>query len=369
MRYCLVLFSIVMGITVCSAEGVRIKDMARVDGVRDNSLVGFGLVTGLASTGDSTRSKATLQSISNMLLSFGIKVTPSQLQSRNVAAVMVTATLPPFARSGDKLDVTVSSVGDARSIFGGTLLMTPLYGPDKKLYALAQGSLSVGGYKFSQFGNVSQKNHPTAGTIPQGATVEASVPTKISKDNSHIYIILHKPDFTTSNRIVQKVNESFGGQTADAVDAGRIRISIPKDKQHNIVQFVAGLENLVVAPGQRAMVVVNERTGTIVSGGNVRISQVTISHGNLHLSIKTDFLVSQPTLLVRSSQSIRTQVVPRTQIGVNEGVVRSVSLKSGATVAELVAALNSIQTKTRDVISILQGIKRAGALHAELVIQ
>ena len=370
MRYVIGIFLLAVTVSAFAVEGgVRIKDLARIDGVRDNSLAGFGLVTGLSRTGDSSRSKATLQSVANMLLSFGVKVSPSQLESRNVAAVMVTATLPPFSRSGDKIDVTVSSVGDARSIFGGTLLLTPLYGPDKKIYALAQGPLSVGGYKFSQFGNIAQKNHPTAGSIPQGATVEANVPTRLIKNDSQIHIILYKPDFTTSTRIVDKVNTAYGADVASAIDAGRIRINIPKGGKNELVRFVAGLEKLVVLPGQRALVVVNERTGTIVSGGDVRISQVTISHGNLHLSIKTDFLVSQPTLLARPSRNIRTEVVPRTNINVAEGIVKSVSLKSGTTVAELVSALNRIQTKTRDVISILQGIKRAGALHAELVIQ
>lgn len=366
-----------MGLADVSAatEVVRIKDIGRIEGVRDNSLVGYGLVTGLAGTGDSSRSKATLQSVANMMSQFGVNVTTDQLNSRNVAAVMVTANLPPFTSPGDKLDVNVSSLGDARSLVGGTLLMMPLYGPDKKIYAIAQGPLSVGGYQFDMNGNVEQKNHPTSGMIPDGAIVEAEVPSDILGKSGSLDFILFDPDFTTAQRIAITLNEVLGGNAAEAVDAGRIRIKVADAQKNKVVDFIAKVENVTVAPDQRARVVVNERTGTIVSGGDVRISKVTISHGDLKVSIVTDYLVSQPEISgygfnnIRVGEGVRTVVVPQTRINVNESGTSSVSLPAGTTVADLVVALNKIKTSTRDVIAILQGIKRSGALHAELVIQ
>lgn len=352
-----------------AAEGVRIKDLGRIESVRDNSLTGYGLVTGLAGTGDSSRSKATLQSVVNVLDKFGVNVSVDQLNSRNVAAVMVTTNLPPFTGSGDKLDVNVSSMGDARSLVGGTLLMTPLYGPDKKIYALAQGPLSVGGYQYDLNGNLIQKNHPTAATIPDGAIVENATPSEILDEGGSLDIVLFNPDFTTAQRMVVSLNEIFGENIAHAVDAGHIQVKVTESRQDRIVDFVARLENLTVTPDQRARVVVNERTGTIVSGGDVRISKVTVSHGDLKVSIVTDYLVSQPNLLIEPGAGVRTAVVPQTRIDVNEGSANSVSLPTGTTVADLVTALNRIKSSTRDIIAILQGIKRSGALHAELVIQ
>jgi flagellar P-ring protein precursor FlgI len=352
-----------------SYEGVRIKDMGRIESVRDNSLAGYGLVTGLAGTGDSSRSKATLQSVANMLAQFGVSVTVDQLNSRNVAAVMVTANLPPFTRPGDKLDVNVSSLGDARSLMGGTLLMMPLYGPDKKIYALAQGPLSVGGYQYDLNGNLEQKNHPTSAMIPGGATVENEVPSEILSESGNLDFVLSDPDFTTAQRIATSLNEVLGDNAARAVDAGRIRIKVADVQKDKVVDFIAKVENVIVTPDQRARIIVNERTGTIVSGGDVRISKVSISHGDLKVSIVTDYLVSQPNMLIEPGPGVRTAVVPQTRINVNEGGVNSVSLPAGTTVADLVSALNKIKTSTRDIISILQGIKRSGALHAELIIQ
>ena len=352
-----------------TSEGVRVKDLGRIESVRDNALVGYGLVTGLANTGDSTRSKATLQSVVNMLAQFGVNVSIDQLNSRNVAAVTVTANLPPFTRPGDKLDVNVSSLGDARSLLGGTLLMTPLYGPDKKVHALAQGPLSVGGYQYELNGNLQQKNHPTAAMIPDGAIVEVGAPSKILGDGGNLDIVLFDPDFTTAQRVVSALNEVLGNDIAHALDAGRIKVQVADAQKEQVVDFIAKLENVIVTPDQRARVVVNERTGTIVSGGDVRISKITVSHGDLKVSITTDYLVSQPNLLVRPGAGVRTEVVPQTNIDVNEGGVNSVSLPAGTTVADLVAALNKIKSSTRDIIAILQGIKRSGALHAELLIQ
>lgn len=352
------------------AAGVRIKDLGRIDGVRDNMVVGYGIVSGLAGTGDSNRSQVTVQSIANALGNFGIYLTPSQITSRNVAAVIVTATLPAYTRIGDKIDINVSSLGDARSLVGGTLLMTPLYGPDRRVYALAQGPLSVGGFKYDLNGNVVQRNHPTSGVIPEGATIELSLSTKIVRDDGAISLLLFEPDYTTASRIASAVNAAFGVSIARAEDAGRVSVQAPAPSTGPIVDFVARLENVVVDPDQRARVVINERTGTVVSGGDVRISTVTVTHSNLRVSIVTDYLVSQPDgVLVEPSRNIRTAVVPQTRIDAQEESMNTVSLPEGTQVAELVAALNRIKVSTRDVITILQSIKRAGALHAELVIQ
>ena len=351
-------------------EGVRLKDLGRIDGVRDNMVVGYGLVTGLAGTGDSSRSQATLQSIVNALQSFGVNVTTMQLSTRNVAGVMVVATLPAYARPGDKLDVNVTSVGDARSLSGGTLLMMPLYGPDKSVYALAQGPLAIGGYKYELNGNSVQRNHPTAGTISEGATVEKNVAARIIKDDHRIDVLLSDPDYTTASRVAAAVNENIRSPVAHALDAGRVAVDIPPTEQERLVDFVARVENTIVQPDQRARVVVNERTGTVVSGGNVRISAVTVTHGNLRVSIVTDYLVSQPGgTLVNPSSRISTQVVPQTRIDANEESVNVVSLPPDTRVAELVEALNKIKTNTRDVIAVLQSIKAAGALHSELILQ
>jgi len=352
------------------AAGIRIKDLGRVDGVRDNVIVGYGIVTGLAGTGDSQRSRATFQSVANILRDFGVVVDPKQLSTRNAAAVRVTATLPAFARAGDKIDVNVASMGDARSLLGGTLLMSALYGPDKNIYALAQGPLSVGGFKFDMNGNVVQKNHPTAGVIPEGATVERSVPTRILNENGEIALVLFNPDYTTASRMASAVNSGFGSPIAQAIDAGRIRIAPSEDARTNLVDFVARVENVSIEPDQRAKVVVNERTGTVVAGGDVRLSQVSVTHGNLRVSIVTDYLVSQPEgVLVEPGAGVRTRVVPQTRIDVSEDKGGSISMPAGTTVSNLVIALNQIKTNPRDIITILQSIKRSGALHAELIIQ
>jgi flagellar P-ring protein precursor FlgI len=351
-----------------SRDEVRIKDLGRVDGWRENQLVGYGIVTGLAGTGDSARSRATRQSLSNLLSQFELYVPNDQILSRNVAAVMVIAKLPAFSTSGDKLDVTISSIGDARSLLGGTLLLTPLKGPDGIVHALAQGPLSVGGYKYDLNGNVVQKNHPTVGVIPDGATVEVAVATNVLKDNNQLSFILAEPDYTTATRIAETVNARLGqGSIARAADASRVNITVPPGERDRLPDFLTRIENVSVEPDHRAKVVVNERTGSVISGGNVRISSVTVSHGELKVSITTDYLVSQP-FLVRGTPGARTEVVPQTRINVQETESGGV-VEASDTVADLVRALNKIRTHPRDMISILQGIKAAGALHAELIIQ
>ena len=351
------------------SAGVRVKELCRLSNARDNALVGYGIVTGLAGTGDSARSYASLQSLSNVLKRFGIHISPSQLRSRNTATVILTSTLTPYLRPGDKIDVNVTSLGDARSIVGGTLMLTHLTGPDGQIYALAQGPVSVGGFTFDLFGNKVQKNHPTSATIPGGATVERPIQTNILSDSGNIEFVLFDPDFTTANRLANSLNNKFNGKIAKAIDASRIEVIVPDSRKNNIVDFLTRIESITINPDIRATVVINERTGTVVSGGNVSLSKVSITHGELKVAIKTDYLVSQPTFVRFTGDNVRTQVVPRTDINVDEMGPISVSLPEGASVTDLVSALNKVNASSRDIITILQAIKRAGALHAELIIQ
>jgi flagellar P-ring protein FlgI len=250
------------------------------------------------------------------------------------------------------------------------LLMTPPSGPDRKVYALAQGARSVGGYKYDQNGNVVQKNHPTSGIVPEGAIIEADIATRVVNAEGNIRVLLFDPDYTTASRIASGINESMKADIATARDAGRVEIALPAADKERVVDFIARLESITIEPDQRARVIVSERTGTVVSGGDVRLSKVTVTHGDLRVSIVTDYLVSQPGgVMIDPGPGIRTETVPRTRVDVKEGGGGTLSLASGATVAELVAALNQIKTSTRDIITILQSIKRAGALHAELILQ
>jgi flagellar P-ring protein precursor FlgI len=353
-----------------ASGGVAIRDLGRVDGWNHNALVGYGLVTGLAGTGDSPRNRATRQSLSNMLSQFGLQVPPGEVQSRNVAAVMVAASLPPFATRGDRVDVTVTSIGDARSLLGGALLLTPLRGADNRVRALAQGPLAVGGYQYDLNGNLAQKNHPTVGAVPLGATVEAGVDTHVLSERGSLRFVLTEPDYTMASRVAEAINGALGGARAAARDAASVEIHMPPGlAPQELVAHMTRIENLNVAPVQRARVVINERTGTVVAGGDVRISMVTISHGELRVSIVTDYLVSQPSFVYRTGPGVRTAIVPSTRIDVTEGSAASLSLPGNNTVADLVSALHKVRAGTRDVIAILQAIKAAGALHAELVIQ
>jgi len=348
---------------------IKIKQLCRLANVRDNSLVGYGLVTGLAGTGDTARTAATFQSMSNVLEKFGVIVSPKEIRGRNVAAVMIVATLPPFARSGDKMDVNITSLGDARSLVGGTLLRTHLKGPDGKIYALAQGPVSVGGFSYDLNGNVVQKNHPTAAYISGGAIVEKTINTDLMDDHNQIEYVLYDPDFTTASRIVKSINTTFTSMLAKAVDAGRVKITVPDVMQNDVVSFITQIENVLVEPDRLAKVVVNERTGTVVAGGDVRVSDVSITHGDLKLVINTEYDVSQPSFVYRPSENISTQVVPKTTIEANEEQSLSVSITGSTTVADLVSALNKVKATSRDIITILQTVKRAGGLHAELIIQ
>ncbi|MTW05960.1 flagellar basal body P-ring protein FlgI [Duganella ginsengisoli] len=351
------------------ADPVRLKEIGKFAGWRDNALVGYGLVTGLAGTGDSAANKATRQSIANVLAQFDVAAGPDDIASRNAAAVMVTARLPAVARPGDTLDVTVTSIGDARSLAGGALLLAPLKGPNGKVYALAQGALFVGGYKYDMNGNVAQKNHPTVGAIPAGATVEVGVQAQLLAADGSMTFTLAEADFTTSSRIAAAINSAFGQTLAHAADAEGVQIAVPEAMRGQLVDFVTRIERLTVEPDNRARVVVDERTGTVVSGGNVRIAKVVISHGDLKLSIVTDNTVSQPLLVRQTGPEVRTEVVSNSRISVAERDETGYVSASNNTVADLIQALTRIKTSTRDIISILRAVKAAGALHADLVIQ
>lgn len=347
---------------------IRVKDLGKLQSWRDNTLVGYGIVTGLAGTGDSPTNRATRQALSNVLARFNLTVTPEQVQSRNVAVVMVSASLPAFAREGDTLDITVTSAGDARSLVGGSLLLTPLQGPDGRVHALAQGPLSVGGYRYDANGNVVQKNHPTVGSVPSGAVVEvASGADSLARDGK-LTFVLAEPDFTTASRVAAAINSQIGAGSARARDASGIEIAVPAAQAEQIVVFVARIENVNVQPDRRAKVVINERTGTVVAGGDVTISRVAISHGDLKLSVATRNEVSQPLVLGRAASGVRTASVTNSQMEVEEGSGPGF-VAASTTVADLVQSLARMKTSTRDVISILRAIKAAGALHAELVVQ
>jgi len=361
--------ALIVACAVAQAQGVRLKDIARVEGVRDNALTGYGIVIGLSGSGDSTKNRVTVQSVANALSHFGVNINPDDLSTRNVAAVMVTATLPAFAEPGQKLDVGVSSIGDARSLNGGTLLLTPMDGPDGKLYALAQGAVSVGGYVVDSFGSRDQRNHPTVGRVPNGATVELEPASRLAGDGRRIDVVLYQPDFITAERVVDSLDRNVPGAHAVADNAGKISVNFDTAPT-NLVQAIAAIESVPVSPDESARVVVNERTGTVVAGGDVRIGAVTISQGDLRIQIQTDYLVSQPEGgYFAPSPSVATAVVPESRIKVNDPAVKQVTLRDGTTVTELIAALRSIRLTTRDIISILQSIKAAGALRGELIIQ
>ncbi|HVK93163.1 MAG TPA: flagellar basal body P-ring protein FlgI, partial [Noviherbaspirillum sp.] len=291
------------------------------------------------------------------------------VQSRNVAAVMITSSLSPFARAGDTLDVTVTSIGDARSLVGGSLILAPLKGPDGRVYALAQGAVSVGGYKYDMNGNVVQKNHPTVGAIPNGATIEVGVVNPVMSADHTVTFVLSEPDYTTATRVADAINNAVGTRVAEAQDASGIEIRVPESRRARLTSFLTRIENVHVEPDRRAKVVINERTGTVVSGGDVRISKVAVSHGDLKVSIMTDISVSQPLLVRQVGPDVRTAVVANSRVEVEEQSETGFVAANNNTVADLVQALNRIKTNTRDIISILRAVKAAGALHAELVVQ
>jgi len=344
---------------------VRLKTLGKVKGVRENQLIGYGLVVGLQRTGDTQRVLATLQSITNMLSHFGISINPAQIRTQNVASVMVTAQLPALLKSGDKLDVTVSSVGDARSLQGGTLLMTPLQGPDGQVYAMAQGSLAVGGFSDNtgEFPLI-QVNHTTSGRVPNGALVEREVSSTFVENNK-VSVLLEKPDFGQAAMMVAALNQQFGEPVAKALDGGQVDVMVPFNYRENVVEFIAAVENTAVmtdAPTDR--VVINERTGTVVLGQDVRIDAVAIAHGNLRLVIK------KTTHITRDAVFGHNELTHHTEITTDDTGKKGnlVVLPEGATLIDVVEAVNAVGATPRDLISILQAVKQAGALHAELQI-
>ncbi|HYE91918.1 MAG TPA: flagellar basal body P-ring protein FlgI [Terriglobales bacterium] len=349
-----------------AAAEARVKDVARVLGIRDNSLYGYGLVIGLNGTGDkSTSSPFTPQAIASMLLRLGIAVPVERLDGKNVAAVIVTAKLPPFARAGGTVDVTVSSLGDSTTLQGGTLLLTPLNGPDGRVYALAQGPVSVGGAAASgSSGDTVQKNHPTVGRIPNGAVVEREVPNAL--DPTSVTLMLQRPDATTAVRLAEAVNGAGEGAVARAVDPSTVTVAVPAGFQPRLMEFIARIEAVRLTVDAPARVIINERTGTIIMGSQLRISTVAIAHGNLTIQVKEEAKVSQPGAFAPTGAA--TVVVPRSKVNVKEEKSQLIVVNEGVSIGDIVQGLNALGVTPRDLISILQAIRAAGALMAELEI-
>ena len=347
-----------------AAHAARVKDLTQVEGGRDNQLVGYGLVVGLAGDGDSN-AVTTLRSIANTLQRYGLTVAAEQVKAKNVAAVMITADIAAFMKNGSRLDVTVASLGDAKSLQGGVLLQTPLLGADGRVYAVAQGAIAVGGFiggAGGPGGATVQKNHPTVGQISNGAIVEREIPATFVRDGQ-LSLQLHNPDFTSASRMAKAINAVFPG-AASARDAASVGVKLPDNYTGHEVSFLADLGAIEVDPDSLARVVINERTGTIVATSTVRISQVAISHGSLTISVTSNLAVSQPNALAGGD----TVVTPSTQTAVSEKRGHLIMLQDEPTIDRLAAGLNALGVSTREMMSIFQTLKRSGALQAELVI-
>ena len=348
-----------------NAFGVRIKDIADIKGVRSNQLVGYGLIVGLDGTGDSKSAIFTIQSMASMLEKMGVTVKARDIKVDNVAAVMVTTDLPPFARTGNKIDVLVSSIGDASNLQGGTLLFTPLRGADRQVYAVAQGPVSTGGFSVTgDSGSGVQKNFPTVARVVNGALIEKEIPSRFNQKES-LTLALHDPDFTTSSRVAQAINIAFYEEIARTRDAGTIEVQVPQKYRGDVVALVTMIESLGVTPDAVSKIIINERTGTVIMGENVRISKVAVAHGNLSIEIQETPQVSQPLPFSRGGQTV---VTPDTGIDVQEGNNPLVVVDSGVSIGSVVKALNALGASPRDLIAILQALKAAGALQAELEI-
>lgn len=345
-----------------SVYAERIKDIASFEGVRENQLLGYGIVVGLDGTGD--KGIATMQSIANMLQGMGLSVRPNDVKAKNTAAVMVTAKLPPFPKPGLRLDALVSTIGDAKSLQGGTLLLTPLKAPDGKVYALAQGPVSIGGFIGGGGGTTVQKNHLTAGKVPEGVTVERDPQFSLGNGND-IRLFLHRPDFTTASEIASKINGALKSEHAFAIDPSSIKVNIPSNYKNRVVEFITMIEAIDVTVDSAARIVINERTGTVVIGDKVKITPVAIAHGSLSIEIKTHFEVYQP--LPFAPEGAETVVVPQREVEVKEQKASLIEV-SGATLGDVVRALNALGVTPRDLISILQAMKAAGAIRAEIEI-
>lgn len=359
-RWVAVLSAVLMLSHAWPAQAVRIKDIATFSGVRDNQLIGYGLVVGLAGTGDKKDSVFTLSSMKNMMDRMGVGVDSSSLKIKNVASVMVTARMPVSAKPGTRLDVTVSSVGDATSLMGGVLLQTALKGVDGKIYTLAQGALTVGGFSASGKAASTSKNVATVGIIPGGGIVERSIPFEFNQQNK-LTLNLRIGDFSTAQQIAERLNGAMGGPYARAVDATSVVMDVPPQYRNNLVPLMASVENLDVNPDTAAKVVVDEKTGTVVLGRDVRVSRAAVAHGNLQITVQESEQVSQPGPFSQG----QTVVTPQTEANIREEQ-RHLVIVEGATLQELVDGLNAIGATPRDLISILRAMQASGSLHADL---
>jgi len=342
-----------------SSRQVRIREITTIEGVRDNSLMGYGLVVGLRGTGDQKQTVFTTQMLANVMLRLGMQIAPTGVTVKNIAAVFVTSSLPPFTRTGTQMDVVVSSIGDAKSLEGGTLLLTPLKGEDGQTYATAQGALAIGGYSAGGGGVSKQLNHPTVGRIANGAIAERDVAPSLQNIGS-ISLLLREADFANAQLITARINNEFGRTIATATDSRRIEII---SAGHDVPAMLARIQTLSVSVISPTRVVVNEKTGTIVMGRDARLSAVSILQGSLAIEISTTFEVSQPNPFSKTGE---TSVVPQTTVNAKDGPAKRIELNEGATVEQLVNGLQTIGASARDVVSILQALKAAGALQADL---
>jgi flagellar P-ring protein FlgI len=341
----------------------RLKDLASVEGVRDNQLLGYGLVVGLAGTGDRQQTVFSAQSLTNVLQRMGVTVSPTAITVKNTAAVMVTGTLPPFAQPGMKIDVTVAAIGDAPNLQGGLLIMTPLKAADGQVYAVAQGPVLTGGFAAGGAGTTKVVNHPTVGRIPEGALVEHLAPS--SEPTQEVKLQLKRMDFGTASLVAAAINKKYSDvlvPPARAENGSLVTVAVPRTYSTHPVEFIAELEQIAVNPERSSRIVVNERTGTIVMGKDVHVAPVAIMHGNLTVEVQTTYDVSQPAPLSQGT----TEVVPQTQVKATEEKAKNLLLKEGATVEDLVRGLNAIGSTPRDIIAILQDLRAAGALDADL---
>jgi flagellar P-ring protein precursor FlgI len=347
---------------------VLVRDITTIAGVRDNPLVGYGLVVGLRGTGDSQQTIFTVQTLANAMQKMGVLIPPSTSVVKNVAAVFITATLPPFARPGERLDITVGSVGDAHSLEGGVLLMSALHGPDGKVYAEAQGSLIMGGYVAGTGTNGKQVNPTNVGSIPGGAIVERDTAVDISGFKT-VSLLLRNPDFDTATEIARAVNAAFHKTVASALDSGRVDISVTDASEQSVPLLIARIQDLSISVHTPAKIIINERTGTIVMGGDVKLSPVSVIHGNLSIQVVTFYAPVEPARFGSAGAFAPPVLVPQTTVNVNDGPAQSMRLEEGANVDELVNGLHSIGTSAHDVVSILQAIKAEGGMQAELEVQ
>ncbi len=347
------------------AEASRLKELVDVEGFRANPLVGYGVVVGLQGTGDNSSDVGTRQSLSRLMNHLGVQVDPDQIKAKNVAAVIVTASLPPFSKPGAKIDVTVSSMSSAKSLQGGTLIATPLKGANMKTYAVAQGSLSLGGFAVSgSSGGSSSKNHATVGKIPAGGVLERAAPGQMPKKK--VVLLLREADFTTATRTAKAINARMGTRVASVRDAGTVDVKIAKPWNSRVSALVATLESVEVTPDSPARVVINERTGTVVVGAHVTMSEAAIAHGGITVNITEKKLVSQPAAGLLGGGEGDTEVVPDSEIEVTEGEGELHVLPEAADVGDVAAALNSLGVKPRDLASIFQALQAAGSLRAEI---